>query len=115
MIGGLGAQDELRVLTYTLELLQEMTRAMTLLQAVTVTSGNTHFAQILDSVGRESPWAQAFRGAAGLTASDVWARGQAAVRLFLEAAAHASPHFRSDERKVIDQLKERVKVALHLS
>lgn len=74
------------MLTATLELLHEMTRAVAIARGALIDSANTYFAQVMHNVGTDSAWTRAFRQTAGLEPGDLWIRGQAAVALFRETA-----------------------------
>jgi len=102
LCGGLQQWDESRVLTATLELLHEMTRAVAIAGGVLVESANTYFAQVMENVGMYSAWTQAFRQTAGLEPGDLWIRGHAAVALFRETAVLLKADFTPNERTVID-------------
>ncbi len=54
LCGGLQQRDESRVLTATLELLHEMTRAVAIARGALIDSANTYFAQVMHNVGIDS-------------------------------------------------------------
>jgi hypothetical protein len=92
VLGALERQDESAAAYGTLGLVSGLTRAMAIHQRLLITSENTYFAQVQETMGSKSEWTRLFRLAAGLdvgmaNAAPFATRALAGLGLYRETVA----------------------------
>jgi len=92
VLGALKRQDESAAAYGTLGLVNGLTRAMAIHKRLLITSENTYFAQVQETMGSESEWARLFRLVAGLDAgapatAPFESRARAGLVLYRETVA----------------------------
>src|SRR5712692_1735074 len=101
-------KDTIALLEMILDLLYAVTDIIAVQRGILITSGNTYLRQILESVGRGSPWTQYSLLAAGVDSNDTSGisleqRGMAALRLYRETVHILQPSLNAAHRDVIEQ------------
>jgi predicted nucleotidyltransferase len=113
IVNGLGREHESMVLYATWGLVKRMLEAMAVQRGIMIVSENRYFDLILDSVGRDSAWACAFRTAWGLDegASQYRSRGVGALELYRLTAEMFNELIPEKHRQVVNKSLQVIKEA----
>lgn len=108
LLRALYLRDSIPLLEMILDLLYAVTDMVAVQRGILVTSGNTYLQQIIESIGRGSPWTHYYLLAAGVDSNDapnisLEQRGMAALRLYRETAHILQPSLNAAHRDVIEQ------------
>ncbi len=112
ILGGFYLQDRDRVLYGTLGMVLGMVKAMAVWHGVLIESENSYFHQVQKAAGAQSTWSTIFRAAAGYEMSDVWERGKAGLRLYVETAALMDAAINPQDRETINYTREAMRQLL---
>jgi predicted nucleotidyltransferase len=115
ILSGLARAHESTVLYATWGLVKNMLEAVAVQRGIMIVSENRYFDLIQDSVGRDSPWTAAFRGAWGLdqASSQYQARGSAALKLYRLSAEMFNEFIPEKHRTVVSKTLQLIQEADH--
>jgi hypothetical protein len=116
ILNGLARGHESTVLYATWGLVKNMLEAVAVQQGLMIISENRYFDLIQDSMGHDSSWTRAFRGAWGLDAgaSQYQLRGAAALSLYCLTAAMFDHLIPDKHREVVNKTLQLIKEAGYL-